>query len=78
MEPSGQLRAFSGGLEVVVAVGGYSIRKQPQKGTKFTAAFCSYLLLRASEQDSGAKGINGNQANQSWMDSGAVYVFTRN
>jgi hypothetical protein len=36
------------------------------------------LAVGAYGEDSGAKGINGNQADQSAEDSGAVYVFTRN
>jgi hypothetical protein len=36
------------------------------------------LAAGAYGEDSGAKGVNGNQADQSAMDSGAVYVFTRN
>jgi FG-GAP repeat len=36
------------------------------------------LAVGAYGEDSGAKGINGNQADQSAMDSGAVYVFSRN
>jgi hypothetical protein len=36
------------------------------------------LAVAAYGEDSGAKGVNGNQADQAAMDSGAVYVFTRN
>src|ERR1051326_5408419 len=36
------------------------------------------LAAAAYGEDSGAKGTNGNQGDQSAQDSGAVYVFTRN
>jgi FG-GAP repeat protein len=36
------------------------------------------LAVGAPMEDSGAKGINGNQADESAFDSGAVYVFARN
>jgi hypothetical protein len=36
------------------------------------------LAVGAYGEDSEAKGVNGNQADQSAMDSGAVYVFTGN
>jgi hypothetical protein len=36
------------------------------------------LAVGAYEEDSAAKGSNGNQADQSAMDSGAVSLFTRN
>ena len=36
------------------------------------------LAVGAYGEDSGAKGINGNQADRSAQDSGAVYVFTGN
>lgn len=35
------------------------------------------LAVSAWEEDSNAIGMNGNQANESSTDSGAVYVFTR-
>jgi hypothetical protein len=35
------------------------------------------LAVSAVYEDSGAKGINGNQADNSIADSGAVYIFTR-
>jgi hypothetical protein len=35
------------------------------------------LAVSAMFEDSGAAGINGNQADNSMQDSGAVYVFTR-
>ena len=36
------------------------------------------LAIGAYGEDSGARGVNGNQSDQSAQDSGAVYVFTRN
>jgi hypothetical protein len=35
------------------------------------------LAVTATREDSNARGINGNQANNDAEDSGAVYVFTR-
>jgi len=35
------------------------------------------LLVGARGEDSGAKGINGNQADASTRDAGAAYVFVR-
>ena len=35
------------------------------------------LLIGARGEDSGAKGINGNQADSSVRDAGAAYLFTR-
>ena len=35
------------------------------------------LAVGATREDSNARGINGNQANNDAEDSGAVYVFTR-
>lgn len=35
------------------------------------------LAVGASEEDSGATGVNGNQADNNALGSGAVYVFTR-
>jgi cysteine-rich repeat protein len=37
----------------------------------------SILAVGALDEDSAATGINGNQADNSALDSGAVYVFTR-
>jgi hypothetical protein len=37
----------------------------------------STLAVTATREDSNARGINGNQANNDAEDSGAVYVFTR-
>jgi len=37
----------------------------------------STLAVTATREDSSARGINGNQADNSAEDSGAVYVFTR-
>ena len=36
------------------------------------------LVVGAYNEDSNAVGVNGNQANNLALDSGAVYVFTRN
>ena len=36
------------------------------------------LAVGAVNESSGAKGVNGNQADKSALDSGAVYVYTRN
>lgn len=36
------------------------------------------LVVGAPGEDSSATGINGNQANNSAFESGAVYIFTRN
>jgi hypothetical protein len=38
----------------------------------------SLLAVGAPGEDSGAKGVNGNQNDTSVMESGAVYVFTNN
>jgi hypothetical protein len=35
------------------------------------------LLIGARGEDSGAKGINGNQSDASVRDAGAAYLFTR-
>jgi FG-GAP repeat protein len=35
------------------------------------------LAVGAASEDGGAKGINGNQADQSAVNAGAVYVYTR-
>ncbi len=35
------------------------------------------LLVGARGEDSGAKGINGNQADSSTRDAGAAYLFVR-
>jgi hypothetical protein len=35
------------------------------------------VVVGSVNESSGAKGINGNQADQSMLDSGAVYVYTR-
>jgi hypothetical protein len=37
----------------------------------------STLAVTATREDSNARGVNGNQADNSAEDSGAVYVFTR-
>ncbi len=34
------------------------------------------MAVGAHQEDGGTKGINGNQADNSGDDSGAVYVFT--
>ncbi len=38
----------------------------------------STMAVSSTVEDSGAKGINGNQADHSAISSGAVYVFVRN
>jgi hypothetical protein len=35
------------------------------------------LAVAAANEDGGSKGINGNQADRSATDAGAVYLFTR-
>jgi hypothetical protein len=35
------------------------------------------MAVGAHFESSGAKGINGNQADNSMSQSGAVYIFTR-
>ena len=35
------------------------------------------MLVGARGEDSGAKGVNGNQADNSVRDAGAAYLFTR-
>ena len=35
------------------------------------------LLVGARGEDSGAKGVNGNQADASVRDAGAAYLFAR-
>jgi len=49
-------------------------------GDRFGAAISlsgDTLIVGASLEDSNATGVNGNQTNNSAIDSGAVYVFTR-
>jgi hypothetical protein len=55
---------------------------QPSKGDQFgfsigLSADGSTLAVGAISEDSGAKGINGDQNDNSQPSSGAVYVFTR-
>ena len=35
------------------------------------------MVVGARGEDSGAKGVNGNQADSSIRDAGAAYLFTR-
>ena len=50
----------------------------PQGGTLATVALSGdTLVVGAPREDSAAIGVNGDQANNSAFDSGAVYVFTR-
>ena len=35
------------------------------------------VVVGASEEDSNATGVNGNQSDNSAVDSGAAYVFVR-
>ena len=35
------------------------------------------MLVGARGEDSGAKGVNGNQADNSTRDAGAAYLFVR-
>ena len=56
--------------------------KQPSKGDQFgfsigLSADGNTLAVGAISEDSGAKGINGDQNDNSQQSSGAVYVFTR-
>lgn len=55
---------------------------QPGEGDQFgfsigLSADGNTLAVGAISEDSGAKGINGDQSDNSQMSSGAVYVFTR-
>ena len=59
-----------------------AIGKQPSKGDQFgfsigLSADGNTLAVGAISEDSGAKGINGDQNDNSLVSSGAVYVFTR-
>ena len=59
-----------------------AIGKQPSKGDQFgfsigLSADGNTLAVGAISEDSGAKGINGDQNDNSVVSSGAVYVFTR-
>src|SRR3984893_11587848 len=59
-----------------------AIGKQPSKGDQFgfsigLSADGNTLAVGAISEDSGAKGINGDQNDNSQPSSGAVYVFTR-
>jgi FG-GAP repeat len=58
------------------------IGDQPSKGDQFgfsigLSADGNTLAVGAISEDSGAKGVNGDQNDNSQMSSGAVYVFTR-
>ena len=58
------------------------VGKQPSKGDQFgfslsLSADGNTLAAGAISEDSGAKGINGDQNDNSQVSSGAVYVFTR-
>ncbi len=57
--------------------------KEPSKGDQFgfsigLSADGNTLAVGAISEDSGAKGINGDQNDNSQTSSGAVYVFVRN
>jgi hypothetical protein len=59
-----------------------AVGKQPSKGDQFgfsigLSADGNTLAVGAISEDSGAKGINGDQNDNSQPSSGAVYVFTR-
>jgi hypothetical protein len=59
------------------------IGSQPSKGDQFgfsigVSADGNTLAVGAISEDSGAKGINGDQNDNSQVSSGAVYVFVRN
>src|SRR3984893_1912255 len=59
-----------------------AIGTQPSKGDQFgfsigLSADGNTLAVGAISEDSGAKGINGDQNDNSQPSSGAVYVFTR-
>jgi len=59
-----------------------AVGKQPSKGDQFgfsigLSADGNSLAVGAISEDSGAKGINGDQNDNSVMSSGAVYIFTR-
>jgi hypothetical protein len=59
-----------------------AIGKQPSKGDQFgfsigLSADGNTLAVGAISEDSGAKGINGDQNDNSLVSSGAIYVFTR-
>ncbi len=59
-----------------------AVGKQPSKGDQFgfsigLSADGNTLAVGAISEDSGAKGINGDQNDNSLVSSGAVYVFTR-
>lgn len=49
-----------------------------QFGALVISADGQTLAVSAHGEDSGASGVNGNQASNSSLDSGAVYVFRRN
>ena len=58
------------------------VGNQPSKGDQFgfsigLSADGNTLAVGAISEDSGAKGVNGDQNDNSQMSSGAVYVFTR-
>jgi hypothetical protein len=58
------------------------VGKQPSKGDQFgfsigLSADGNTLAVGAISEDSGAKGINGDQNDNSQVSSGAVYVFAR-
>src|SRR2546430_9487479 len=53
-------------------------KKDDQFG--FTVALSGYgntMAVGATAEDSAAKGVNGNQADHSALNAGAVYVFAR-
>jgi FG-GAP repeat len=62
----------------IAAIKASNAKKDDQFGsTVAMSADGNTMAISSTQEDSAAKGINGNQADQSALSSGAVYVFVR-